>query len=123
MKIVKLLLNLSGFILMLGILGCARQVTDPNQALLILADNLEAHNGISYDASMKFKPFNGRDTVEIEAVVKRLRSRMGILSGAARVGGTVVCYGTMTFALGAKSGSATQNIIDAPAREIAPAVG
>src|SRR5690606_34518702 len=69
------------------------------------------------------RPTHPGDTVEIEAVVKRLRSRMGILSGAARVGGTVVCYGTMTFALGAKSGSATQNIIDAPAREIAPAVG
>ena len=46
------------------------------------------------------------DTVEIEAVVKRLRSRMGVLSGAARVNGTVVCDGTMTFALGPKSGSA-----------------
>ncbi len=46
------------------------------------------------------------DTVEIEAVVKRLRSRMGVLSGAARVDGRVVCHGTMTFALGPKSGSA-----------------
>jgi 3-hydroxyacyl-[acyl-carrier-protein] dehydratase len=45
------------------------------------------------------------DTVEIEAVVKRLRSRMGVLSGAARVNGRVVCDGTMTFALGPKSGS------------------
>jgi 3-hydroxyacyl-[acyl-carrier-protein] dehydratase len=43
------------------------------------------------------------DTVEIEAVVKRLRSRMGVLSGAARVNGRVVCDGTMTFALGPKS--------------------
>ena len=39
------------------------------------------------------------DVVEIEAVVKRLRSRMGVLSGAARVNGVVVCHGTMTFAL------------------------
>lgn len=46
------------------------------------------------------------DTVEIEAVVKRLRSRMGVLSGAARVNGTVVCDGTMTFALGPKAGNA-----------------
>jgi 3-hydroxyacyl-[acyl-carrier-protein] dehydratase len=45
------------------------------------------------------------DTVEIEAVVKRLRSRMGVLSGAARVNGTVVCDGTMTFALGPKTGN------------------
>lgn len=43
------------------------------------------------------------DTVEIEAVVKRLRSRMGVLSGAARVNGKVVCDGTMTFALGPKA--------------------
>jgi 3-hydroxyacyl-[acyl-carrier-protein] dehydratase len=44
------------------------------------------------------------DTVEIEANVRRLRSRMGVLSGAARVGGRIVCNGTMTFALGPKSG-------------------
>jgi 3-hydroxyacyl-[acyl-carrier-protein] dehydratase len=44
------------------------------------------------------------DVVEIEAVVKRLRSRMGVLSGAARVNGAVVCDGTMTFALGPKTG-------------------
>jgi 3-hydroxymyristoyl/3-hydroxydecanoyl-(acyl carrier protein) dehydratase len=29
---------------------------------------------------------------------------MGVLSGAARVNGKVVCDGTMTFALGPKSG-------------------
>ena len=40
------------------------------------------------------------DVVEIEAEVKRLRSRMGVLSGRARVGGVVVCDGRMTFALG-----------------------
>jgi len=40
------------------------------------------------------------DSVEIEAVVKRLRSRMGVLSGVARVDGAVICRGTMTFALG-----------------------
>src|SRR5262245_43333156 len=45
------------------------------------------------------------DVVEIEAVVKRLRSRMGVLSGAARVNGKVVCNGTMTFALGPKTGA------------------
>jgi 3-hydroxyacyl-[acyl-carrier-protein] dehydratase len=44
------------------------------------------------------------DVVEIEAVVKRLRSRMGVLSGAARVNGDVVCDGTMTFALGPTTG-------------------
>lgn len=40
------------------------------------------------------------DVVEIEALVKRLRSRMGILTGRARVKGKVVVHGTMTFALG-----------------------
>jgi 3-hydroxyacyl-[acyl-carrier-protein] dehydratase len=51
------------------------------------------------------RPVHPGDVVEIEAVVKRLRSRMGVLSGAARVGGAVVCRGTMTFALGPKKGA------------------
>src|SRR6187455_229562 len=52
------------------------------------------------------RPVHPGDSVEIEAVVKRLRSRMGVLSGAARVDGRVVCHGTMTFALGPKQGGA-----------------
>lgn len=40
------------------------------------------------------------DVVRIEAVVKRLRSRMGVLSGTATVNGERVLNGTMTFALG-----------------------
>jgi 3-hydroxyacyl-[acyl-carrier-protein] dehydratase len=40
------------------------------------------------------------DTVIVEAVVKRLRSRMGVLEGRATVNGKVVINGTMTFALG-----------------------
>ena len=44
------------------------------------------------------------DVVEIEARVKRLRSRMGQLSGYARVNGEVVLDGTMTFALGSREG-------------------
>lgn len=40
------------------------------------------------------------DVVRIEAVVKRLRSRMGVLSGIATVNGRQVLRGTMTFALG-----------------------
>ena len=36
----------------------------------------------------------------IEVVAKRLRSRMGVLAGKARVDGKVVVEGTMTFALG-----------------------
>src|SRR5215467_11293484 len=50
------------------------------------------------------RPVYPGDVVEIEAVVKRLRSRMGVLSGAARVNRTTVCHGTMTFALGPKAG-------------------
>ena len=40
------------------------------------------------------------DVVVIEAHVRRLRSRMGLLRGVARVDGQVVVEGTMTFALG-----------------------
>jgi 3-hydroxyacyl-[acyl-carrier-protein] dehydratase len=39
------------------------------------------------------------DVVEIEALVRRLRSRMGSLHGIARVDGKVAVEGTMTFAL------------------------
>jgi 3-hydroxyacyl-[acyl-carrier-protein] dehydratase len=46
------------------------------------------------------RPVYAGEVVEIEARVKRLRSRMGQLLGFARVGGTVVLEGTMTFALG-----------------------
>ena len=46
------------------------------------------------------------DTVEIEALVKRLRSRMGLLEGRARVNGKVIAHGTMTFALGPRTGEA-----------------
>jgi 3-hydroxyacyl-[acyl-carrier-protein] dehydratase len=46
------------------------------------------------------RPVRPGDTVEIEARVKRLRSRMGQLYGFARVAGKIVLAGTMTFALG-----------------------
>jgi 3-hydroxyacyl-[acyl-carrier-protein] dehydratase len=45
------------------------------------------------------------DVVEIEARVRRLRSRMGQLDGLARVGDRLVVSGTMTFALGPRSTS------------------
>jgi len=45
-------------------------------------------------------PVHPGDVVEIEAVVLRLRSRMGTLKGVARVNGRPVIDGTMTFALG-----------------------
>jgi len=43
------------------------------------------------------------DVVEIEATVRRLRARVGVLKGIARVNGKVVVEGTMTFALGART--------------------
>src|SRR5207249_11498345 len=46
------------------------------------------------------RPVHPGDVVVIEAVAVRLRSRMGVLKGIARVDGKVVVEGTMTFALG-----------------------
>lgn len=43
------------------------------------------------------------DAIEITAKVIRLRSRMGLLTGHARVGDRVLVKGTMTFALGPKA--------------------
>ena len=48
------------------------------------------------------RPVYAGDVLEIEARVKRLRSRMGQLSGYARVNGEIVLEGTMTFALGSR---------------------
>lgn len=42
------------------------------------------------------------DVLEVEARVKRLRNRMGVLEGRARVGSRIVANGTMTFALGTR---------------------
>jgi len=47
-------------------------------------------------------PVYAGDQVVIEANVKRLKSRMGVLEGRARVGKKVVIHGTMTFALGSE---------------------
>jgi 3-hydroxyacyl-[acyl-carrier-protein] dehydratase len=46
------------------------------------------------------RPVYPGNVVVIEATVQRLRSRMGLLKGVARVDGRVVVAGTMTFALG-----------------------
>lgn len=46
------------------------------------------------------RPVRAGDTVELEAIVVRLRSKMGSFRGVARVGGAVVCEGQMTFAMG-----------------------
>jgi len=47
------------------------------------------------------------EMVEIEALVLRLRSRMGMLRGIARVDGEVLIDGIMTFALGPRQEPAT----------------
>jgi 3-hydroxyacyl-[acyl-carrier-protein] dehydratase len=49
------------------------------------------------------RPVHPGDVVEIEATALRLRSRMGLLRGVARVDGKVVIEGTMTFALGPRT--------------------
>jgi 3-hydroxyacyl-[acyl-carrier-protein] dehydratase len=46
------------------------------------------------------RPVHPGDVIEIEVMVVRLRSRVGLLKGVARVDGKVVVDGTMTFALG-----------------------
>ena len=51
------------------------------------------------------------DVVVIEAVVRRLRSRMGLLKGVARVDGKIVVDGTMTFALGPTAPSAESGLL------------
>ena len=50
------------------------------------------------------RPVYAGDVVVIEATVVRLRSRMGLLKGVARVDGTPVIDGSMTFALGPAQG-------------------
>ncbi len=57
------------------------------------------------------RPVHPGDVVVIEAIAKRLRSRMGVLRGIARVEGEVVVDGTMTFALGPRGSQGP----DAPA--------
>ena len=51
------------------------------------------------------KPVCPGDVMEIEATVIRLRNRMGLLRGIARVNGARVIDGTMTFALASKEQS------------------
>ena len=74
-------------------------------AILILAkpenkDQLIFFRGME---RVRFRgPVHPGDTVIVEATVKRLRSRMGILGGRATVNGRVVINGTMTFALGSE---------------------
>jgi 3-hydroxyacyl-[acyl-carrier-protein] dehydratase len=52
------------------------------------------------------RPVHPGDVMEIEATVIRLRNRMGLLKGIARVNGKRVIDGTMTFALAPPSAEA-----------------
>jgi 3-hydroxyacyl-[acyl-carrier-protein] dehydratase len=54
------------------------------------------------------RPVRPGDVVEIEVFVVRLRSRMGLLKGIARVDGKRAVDGTMTFALGPPQAQAQQ---------------
>lgn len=74
-------------------------------AILILAKP-ENRNALIFFRGMERVRFRSAvhpgDVVVIEANVKRLRSRMGVLDGRATVNGKVVVNGTMTFALGSE---------------------
>jgi 3-hydroxyacyl-[acyl-carrier-protein] dehydratase len=50
------------------------------------------------------RPVRAGDAVYLEAIVVRLRSKMGSLRGIARVDGKIVCEGLMTFALQERPG-------------------
>jgi 3-hydroxyacyl-[acyl-carrier-protein] dehydratase len=52
------------------------------------------------------RPVHPGDVVVIEALVQRLRSRMGVLRGIARVDGQIALEGTMKFSLGGRTESA-----------------
>jgi 3-hydroxyacyl-[acyl-carrier-protein] dehydratase len=71
-------------------------------AILILAKP-ENRGKLAYFMGIervKFRrPVHPGETVVIEVLVQRIRSRMGVLRGAARVDGQIVLEGRMTFAL------------------------
>lgn len=72
-------------------------------AILILAkpENREKLIFFAGMESVRYKrPVRAGDVVVVEASVRRLRSRMGLLKGVAKVDGKVCIVGTMTFALG-----------------------
>src|SRR3981081_176155 len=79
-------------------------------AIMILAKP-ENHQRLIFFAGIERvryrRPVHPGDVVVIEARVIKLRSRMGLLKGNARVNGKIVIDGTMTFALGPPVQSAT----------------
>ena len=77
-------------------------------AILVLA-NPENRQRLPFFAGIErvryHRPVYPGDVVVIEANVVRLRRRMGLLKGVARVNGKSVLDGTMTFALGSRQQS------------------
>jgi 3-hydroxyacyl-[acyl-carrier-protein] dehydratase len=75
-------------------------------AIMILAKP-ENHGKLPYFMGIERvryrRPVHPGDVVEIEAIVRRLRSRVGVLHGIARVDGKTAVEGTMTFALSRRS--------------------
>jgi 3-hydroxyacyl-[acyl-carrier-protein] dehydratase len=72
-------------------------------AILILAKPENREKLIYFmgiDRVRYLEPGRPGDIVEFEARVGRLRSRMGLLHGVARVNGKTIAHGRMTFALG-----------------------
>ena len=67
------------------------------------------------------RPVHPGDVVEITATVRRLRSRMGMLRGVARVNGRVTMTGTMTFSLGDAKPRTEADSATALSPSIAPA--
>jgi 3-hydroxyacyl-[acyl-carrier-protein] dehydratase len=65
-----------------------------NRGLLIFFRGIER---VRYRRSV-----HAGDVLTVEARVKRLRHRMGVLEGRARVGRRLVAHGTMAFALGSR---------------------
>src|SRR5262245_7826440 len=86
-------------------------------AILVLAKPENRHR-IPFFASIERvryrRPVHPGDVVEIEATVIRLRRRVGLLKGIARVSGTRVVEGTMTFALGPAPSSVASHLPTAP---------
>lgn len=86
-------------------------------AILILAKPENRHRLIYFMGIERVRyrrPVRPGDVVEVEATVKRLRSRMGQLEGRALVGDRIVLQGTMTFALGprrSEEGAPTASLV------------
>jgi len=72
-------------------------------AVLVLSNPENRNRSIYFmgiDRVRYRRPVTVGDSVRLEGWVIRLRKKIGVLKGVARVNGHVVCEGRMTFALG-----------------------